>query len=338
MSSHLRIGACALIATGALALPAGANAADIQTAVSAVSAHTDRADAALDRAVSLFATNSDRKARKAFATSRKEMGLATAAAAKARRQAGTPVENAQAALAQALVGAELGENVEKLIRALRPADGTDENKIAAAARADTQGREKAIAILTALMGQVPDQAKFGVARAIAALSQDRDDETQAAAKALVSKQVASANKRGVADAVKVSVDGQATASATLAALIANPNMPAQSKPGLQIAYDAVTGEHGSVADILSRLSSRMPAFVRTFVQRIITQARTDAQGMRTNHPTGPPAGTPAGPPAGTPSGPPAGTPGGPTAGPNGGPGATIPAGPLAGSQFGPPSA
>ena len=330
MSSHLRIGACALIASGALALPAGANAADIQTAVSAVSAHTDRADAALDRAVSLFGKNSDRSARQAFATSRKEMGLAKAAAAKARREADTPDEQAQAALAQALVGAELGENIEKLIRALRPADGSDETKIAAAARADTQGREKAIAILTALLGQVPDQAKVGIAKAIAALSQDRDDETEATAKALVSKHVSSANKRRVAEALKVSVDGQDTASATLAALIANPNMPAQSKPGLQIAYDAVTAEHGSVADILSRLSPRMPAFVRTFVEGIITQARTDAQGMRENHPTGPPAGTPGGPPAGTP--------GGPAAGPNGGPGATIPAGPLAGSQFGPPSA
>jgi hypothetical protein len=322
VSSHLRIGACALIATGALALPAGANAADIQAAVSAVQAHTDRADAALDRAVSLFERNSDRAARKAFAQSRKQIGLAKAAAAKARRQAGTPAENTQAALAQAIVGAELGENIEKLAAALLPADGADENKIAAAARADTQGREKAIAILTALMGQVPEQARFGIAKAIAALSQDRDDETEATAKALVSKHVSSTNKRRMVQAIDVSVDGQATAAATLAALIANPNMPAQSKPGLQIAYNAVTGEHGSVADILSRLSPRMPAFVRTFVERIITQARTDAQGMRENHPTGPPAGVP----------------GGPTAGPGGGPGATIPAGPLAGSQFGPPRA
>lgn len=322
MSSHLRIGACALIATGALALPAGANAADIQTAVSAVQAHTDRADAALDRAVSLFGKNSDRAARVAFATSRKQIGLARAAAAKARRQADTPDEHAQAALAQALVGEQLGENIEQLLAALRPADGSDENAIAAAAKADTKGREKAVAVLTVLLGQVPEQARIGIAKAIAALSQDRDDETQAAARALVSKHVSSTNKRRVAQAIDASVDGQNTAAATIAALIANPNMPAQSKPGLQIAYDAVTAEHGSVADILSRLSPRMPAFVRAFVEQIITQARTDAQGMRTNHPTGPPAGTP----------------GGPTAGPNGGPGATIPAGPLAGSQFGPPSA
>jgi len=93
-----------LIAIGALALSAGANAADIQTAVSAVQAHTDRADAALDRAVALFETNSDRKARVAFAKSRKEMGLAKAAAAKARRQVDTPAENTQAALRRRSLG------------------------------------------------------------------------------------------------------------------------------------------------------------------------------------------------------------------------------------------
>ena len=321
MSSTLRLGACALIAGGALALPSSAAAADIQTAVSAVQAHTDRADAALERAVAQFAKDHDRAARVAFAKSRKEMGLAKAAAAKARRQAATPDEHALAALAQALVAAEQGQNIVQLLGALLPADGADENKIAAAARADTQGREKAIAILTVLLTRVPEQAKPGILKAIAALSQDRDEETQAAANALVSKQVSADNKRRVVAAVRSSVDGQDEAAATLAALIADPNLPAQSKPGLQIAYDAVTGEHGSVADILSRLSPRMPAFVRALVERIIMQARTDARGMRENHPAGPPAGVP----------------GGPTAGPDGGPGATIPAGPLAGTQVGPPT-
>ncbi|HVF78806.1 MAG TPA: hypothetical protein VNA28_10950 [Solirubrobacteraceae bacterium] len=322
MSSHLRIGACALIATGALALPAGANAADIQTAVSAVTAHTDRADSALDRAVAQFKGGSDRAARKAYATSRKEMGLAKAALGEARRQAVTPDEHAAAAAATAVLGTEQGQNIEKLAAALIPADGADENAIAAAARADTKGREKAIAILTALLAKIPEQAKPGILKAITALSLDRADETNVQVKALVSPKVSNTNKRRVALTIKTSVDGQNTASAKLAALIADPNMPAQSKPGLQIAYDNVTAEHGSVADILSRLSPRMPAFVRDFVTKIITQARTDARGMRENHPTGPPAGVP----------------GGPTAGPSGGPGATVPAGPLAGIQFGPPSA
>ncbi len=321
MSSHFRIGACALVAVGALALPAAAGAADIQTAVSAVQAHTDHADAALTRAVSLFGKNSDRTARVAFAKSRKEMGLAKAAAAKARRAAHTPDEHAAAAAAQALLGAQDAANIERLARALVRSDGTDANKIASAARADTQGREKAIAILTALLGQVPDQAKAGIGKAIAALSQNRDDEVKVEARALVSRKVSEPNKRRLASAVKTSVAGQAKASDTLAALIASADMPFASKAGLQTAYDAVTAEHGSVANILSRLSDRMPPFVRTFVSKIITQARTDAKGMRTNHPTGPPAGTPGGPPAGTP----------------GRPGATVPAGPLAGTQPGPPA-
>lgn len=322
MSSRLRIGACALIASGALALPAGANAADIQTAVSAVQAHTDRADSALDRAVALYEKNADRSARRAYATSRKEMGLAKAAAAKARRQAHTSSEQVKAAKAQELVADQLDSNVEELVGVMPEAPARDENKIASAARADTKGREKAIGVLTVLLTKVPEQARTAIAKALAQLSTNRDSEAKAEARTLTSKHVSNKNKRRVMSALRTSVDGQVTASQTLALLIASSDMPAESKQGLQTAYDNVTAEHGSVADILSRLSSRMPAFARTFVEGIITQARTDAQGMRENHPTGPPAGTP----------------GGPTAGPNGGPGATIPAGPLAGSQFGPPSA
>ncbi|MGH2840026.1 MAG: hypothetical protein ACRDKY_04285 [Solirubrobacteraceae bacterium] len=305
MSSKFRIGACALIAGGALALPAAASAADIQTAVSAVQAHTTKADAALDRAVSQFGKNHDRAARIAYAKSRKQMGLAKAAAAKARHQANTPNEHAAAAAAQVLVGIEQGENIEKLARAMRKgADGADENKIAAAARADTKGRDKAIAILNVLMDQVPDQAKTGIAKAIAALSVDRADETQAEALDLTSSKVSKANKGRVVDTIKASIDGQAKAAETLAALIANPDMPAESLPGLQTAYDAIMADHGAVADVLSHLSDNVPGWVRTFVEQIITQVHTDAQGMRENHPTGPPAGHPGGPPATIPGGPP----------------------------------
>jgi len=259
------------------------------------------------------------------------MGLAKADAAKARRQADTPSEHAQAARAQALLAAQQDENIETLAKALRPADGRDENKIAAAARADTKGREKAIAILTSLLAQVPEQARTGIATAIANLSQDRVGEVTAMSTALRSSQVSKANKLRVVSTLKVDVEGQTDAAETLAALIASPDMPAESKQGLQTAYDNVTAEHGSVADILSRLSSRMPSFVRDFVTKIITQARTDAQGMRENHPTGPPAGTPGGAPTGTPSGAPTGTPSGaPTGTPSGAPTGT-PSGPPAGT-------
>jgi hypothetical protein len=309
LSSSVRFGAVALAASAALALPGAASAADVNTAVVAVTAHTERADAALDRAVSNFAKGRDAQGRRAFAKSRKEMGLATAAAAKALREAETPEERRQAARALASLAAERDENVEKLVSSLREADGRTENQIAAAARSDTRGREKAIAVLTALLGQVPEQGKEGITRAIASLSTERDDEVLVEAKALSSRQVSRASKRSVAGAVESSVDGQGKAAETLAALLAGEDMPEQSKPGLQRAYDAVSAEHGEIAGILGRFSDRMPAFVRSFVEQIVTQAREDAQEMRENRPA-PPSETQSQQPEGTPSGQPEGTPGG----------------------------
>lgn len=318
------LAALALAAPGsALADTPRSGSDGIAIAVSHVSAHTDRADAALDRALRMYSKSNDRAARVAYAKSRREMGQAKRDAAKMRRDAKTASAHLRAAKAQALVAAQQAENVEDLAKALRPADGRDESRIAAAARADAKGREKAIAILTELLSQVPSQAVPGLTIALGKLSQGREDEVSALTTALRSSHVSNPNKRRALAALSTSVDGQMTAAERLAALIADPNMPAQAKQGLRTALAAVGGERGSVASILSRFSSRMPAFVRDFVERIITQARTDPQGMRENHPTGPPA---------------AGTPGGPTAGPNGGPGATVPAGPLAGQQFGPPSA
>lgn len=311
MFSPLRIGACAVIATGALAVPTTASA-DVSSAVKEVSAHTDRADAGLDRAVSLFARNSDRAARVAYAESRREMAGARAQAAKARRLADNANERARAARAQRVLAVQQDANVETLTLALRVADGRDESRIAAAARTDAQGREKALAVLTQLLVQVPEQGRTGIAKAIAALSQDRVDEVEAMSTALRSNKVSSANKRRVAATLKVDTEGQAKAAQVIAAMIASPDMPAESKTGLQTAYDNIIAEHGSVAGILDRFSSRMPAFARTLVERIITQARTDAQGMRENHPTGPPAGVP-GSGSATPGGPPAGAPGGPRA-------------------------
>lgn len=290
----------ASLALGALGLPAAAGAADINTAVQAVKAHTSHADAALDRAVSLFERNHDHAARRAYAKSRKQMGLAKAAAVKARHQADSPSEYKRAARAEALLADQLDENIEPLVGVLPEAPKRDESKIASAARSDTKGREKAMAVLTALLAKVPEQARTGIANAIASLSLGRDDEVRTDAKALVSSHVTKTNKQRVVSALRTSVDGPVTASATLAALIASPNMPAESKPGLQSAYDALTAEHGSIADILSHLSDRMPPFARTFVASIITQVKTDAQGMRENHPTGPPAGIPGGPPSGAP--------------------------------------
>ena len=280
------VGMAAALAAGALALPAGAQA-HVKTGVSAVKQHTTAADAALDRAVALYDRNAVKRGDRLFAQSRHEMAAANREASKLRRQADTPTEEAAGARATALVAAEQDENIEKLTAALDGAKGRAERKVAQAALADTRGREKALVVLTALLDEVPEQARAGIAQAIADRSQDRDSEIEAQAEALVDGDVSSRSKQLVGRSVEANVEGQATGAVRLAGLIAGDDLPEQAKIGLQAAYDAVAAEHGSVADILARFSDRMPAKVRASVEKVVTQARQNAQSMRDDRPASP---------------------------------------------------
>lgn len=112
----------AVLVAGALAFPVRAGA-HIQTGVSSVRAHTDRADAALDRAVALFERNRDRRAKQSFNRSRREMGQATAEAAHLRRAAGSAPARAAAARALALVAGQQDESVDQLRGLLDEVEG-----------------------------------------------------------------------------------------------------------------------------------------------------------------------------------------------------------------------
>jgi len=287
MRKHTHITAALL--AGALIAPAGAQA-DTTTAIDAVKAHTTRADKALDRAVALYEAGADARADRSLRQSRGAMTAAARQAARLHREADTAAERAAAAQAQQLVAAEQDENVEKLVAALEAAGGASERKLAAAAHADVRGRDKALSVLTALLDEVPEQARPALARSIAALATDRDEEIEAQAGALAGDEVGAEAKRTVAKGLQANVKGQATAGEKLAELIAGEDVPEQAKAGLRAAYDAVAAEHGSVADVLSRLSSRMPAAVRSRVTAAVTQARENAQGLQRNRPAPPAAG------------------------------------------------
>lgn len=290
-SKLITIGALAAVAAVA---PATTASAHIEVTVSSVQAHTDRAGTALDRAGALFEQNADRRGSREFARSRRELGTATAQTAKLRRTARTPNQRASAARAAALVADQQDENVEQLVGVLDKVTGRIENTIAKTALFDTRGRTKAIAVINAVLSgdRVPEQAKKGLARALTSLAQDRDKEALKEVQALVDSDVSISGKRTVVRTLIANVEGQSKASDKLLALIADPDVPAQSKPGLQRAQDAVSAEHGNIADILARFSDRMPAEVRAIVEQIITQARTDAQAMRENRPTPPTVGPP----------------------------------------------
>jgi hypothetical protein len=142
----------AVLVAGALAFPVGASA-HIQTGVSSVKAHTNRADVALDRAVALFEKNRDGRAKQSFHRSRREMGQATAEAARLRRAANSGSARAAAARAQTLVADQQDENIEQLTELLDEVEGRVKNAIARAALADTRGRVKALAIIEVLLVQ-----------------------------------------------------------------------------------------------------------------------------------------------------------------------------------------
>ncbi|UTI63380.1 hypothetical protein NBH00_18760 [Paraconexibacter antarcticus] len=274
-------------AAAALVVPAGALAADVQTGVDAATSHTAKADSALIHALSLFKGGDVTRGTKAFTTSRKEMGLARSAAAQARHAASTPAARALAADAQAAVAEQQDTNIVKLATLLPRTHGTVQSQVAQAALTDTTGRDKAIAVLTAVALTAPAQAQAGLAHAVQALSTDRSGEITADAKALVSDAVTPANKQTLATAVKTDVAGQTTAADKLKELLGSASTPDAAKPGLTKAYDAVSAEHGTLADILSRFSDRMPASIRSFVTSIVTHARTDARTMHDDRPTPP---------------------------------------------------
>ena len=283
--------AAVAVASAALAAPAGAGAASLETGVKSVKAHTTKADKALDRAVALYGRNRDRDAGKQFGLSRKEIAKADRVAAALARKAGDGPERAAAARARVLVADQQDENDEQLVGVLDEADGHVESKIAQAALGDTRGRDKALAILSALVDRVPSRAQAGLSRAVVALSTDRAQEIGVEAEALASEDVSAAAKGQLAQAVQANVEGQQAAANRLAELISRSDMPEAAKAGLTTAYDAVTAEHEAAAQTLAGFSGRMPAEVRAFVEQVAAQAPQSAQTMRSSRPSPPSQGS-----------------------------------------------
>lgn len=302
---------CALACAAILAVPAGASAAGFSDSLDYVQAHTAKADRALDRAAKLLARDRDAEASRSFATSRRELARAKRRAALLDRRADSSRERAIAAEANEVVADEQDENVTQLAGMLDEARGRVENRIAQAALSDARGRDKAIAVISAILGEgVSGDAAEGLTRALSSLAQGRDEEVEELAETLAGDGVSSRNQRRLARAVEESVDGQAQASARLSELIASADMPEESRAGLQRAFDAVTAEQERSAETLSAYADRLPSFIRSFVVGIVEQARENAQGMRDNRPQPPYGDGERGAPEGT-SGQPEGTSGQP---------------------------
>ena len=305
----------AALAVGALVASPGVASAHPAAAIASVEAHTDRADAALTQATSLFAAGRDARGATAFGRSRSETGLAVAEAAKLVRRADTPPERAAAARALRLVATARAKQIPDLVRLLGPAEATAERAIAKAALADARGRDTAIGVLSALLTKgVPAGAKVGIGRAIASLSVDRADEVLVEAQAAASTEVSAASAATLATTIDITLRGQVRATAVLTAL--KGRLPAAASKGLDRALAAIADEQQDASEAIDSAVPGMPESVAEFVAGVADRAASEAAGMRESRPTAPaPTGdggpeTSSGPPAETPSGPPARSPAG----------------------------
>ena len=232
----------AAIAAGALvALPAAASAAPVDAAAK-VAVHTDRADAALDRASELFAAGRERPAVNALNRSRIALRQALKVSVKVVRKADTDEERGVAATAVIDVAKQMDENIPTLVGLIEKADTPRADvRLAKAALADARAREKAIAILQELIEDgLSDEAEAAVAAAIAALSTDRAAEIAKANEVLADPEVSKAAGRHVRLTIDVSLRGQERAEAIQQQLITH--LPEAARQGLQRAQDAIDAE------------------------------------------------------------------------------------------------
>lgn len=298
----------AALAVGAIVALPGIASAHPGLAVSTVQAHTDKADAALARASALFAVGKDAKATVAFTQSRAQTAAGVSEAAKLVHSAGTPAKRAAAAKALRVVATDQDAQIPAIVGLLGPADAAAENPIAAAALANTKGRDKAVGILQALLAKgVLSGAKTGIGRAIVALATDRTAEVNVEANVAASADVSPKTAATLATTIDVNLRGQARAAAILTTL--KGRLPAAAAAGIDRALAALAAEQGSASATLKAAAPGMPEPVQSIVDQAADNAAARAAQIRAQLPTPPvPADpgapqTPAGPPAQTPPAP-----------------------------------
>ncbi len=262
----------AAIAAGALiAIPATASAASGPSGA-VVKAYTVRADAAMDRAVSMFASDHDRAAMRQFRMSRAWLGRAKMMSARLAEAAETDGQRTRAANAWRLIAEARDANLAMLLALLEKVDASTDRIIASALLADTKHRDAAIAAIQDLIdaGVTPKaESKLGVL--ITSLTSGRVEEIGAQVNALAEFKLPTEAQKAVAMAIQSNLDSQARVAAVLDGLI--PQLPAASRAQLQAALDMVYEQLEAAADAMDDVIDLMPPFVRPLIQRMLTDVK-----------------------------------------------------------------
>ena len=278
----------AAIAAGALiAIPATASASTGPSAA-AVKAYTAKADAALDRAVTMFAADHDRAAMRQFRLSRAFLGKAKMMSARLAMAAETDSARTRAANAWSWVAQERDENLAQLVAMLEQVDAGTDRIIAAALLADTKHRDAAIAFIQDLIDAgVTPKAETSLNQLITSLTAGRVSEIGQQVNALAEVKLPADAQKAVAMAIQVNLDAQARMAAVLDGLI--PQLPTASAAQLQAALDLVYEQLEAAAELMDDVVDLMPPFVKPLIQRMLDDVRAMIEAITAPFVPQPPA-------------------------------------------------
>lgn len=221
----------ALAATAVLAVPATA-AAHQKSSTQSVRAHIRSADQALTMVAERVKHNKDAAAAIPMVKNRRQTQAAT-------REAGRVRGRSAKASALRMVAKQRDANVETYAALVDEVAGDAQVDMANAISQNVNGREKALSTLTGLLAKLPVQAQAGIAKAIAAISGDGQDEVVDIVNAMKSDQLSDAAKPALTAALTTATGAMFTGVDRLQSLVAGLPGPAQGP--VQNAINRVTG-------------------------------------------------------------------------------------------------
>ncbi len=221
----------ALAATAMLAVPAAASAHE-KSSTQSVRAHIRNADQALTMVADLVNNNKDAAAAIQMVQNRRQTQAATRETSRLRGRSAR-------ASAMRMVAKQRDENVETYAALVDEIAGDAQVDMAVAVSSNVNGREMALSTLTALLPMLPSQAQAGIAKAIAAISGDSQDEVVDIVTAMKSGQVSDAAQPALNTALTAASGAMFSGVERLQGLVGTLPGPAQGP--VQNAINRVTG-------------------------------------------------------------------------------------------------
>lgn len=249
MKHRTRIFSTALV--GALVMAPAVASAHETPSPGTVKDHVRNANQALDKVETLVSHNQNATAAIQFARNRRQMRAASRETRALQSRTRSERGAARAAAGSRLVAKQSNTNAETFAEIVDEVSGKLQIDVAQAAWSDLRGREKALDVLARLMDRVPEAAKPGIARAIAALSSDGGDEVADLSAALAVGSLPSATQEAVEQAHAQAVTAIDRGLERLRSIA--DRVPEQAGTQVQQAIERVTQEIERVKQMLSGL-------------------------------------------------------------------------------------